>query len=71
VVFATLHTQSVQDTITRIVDVFPSDQQQQVRTQLASTLQGVVCPDAGQDRRRKGPSRASVEIMVCNSGIPR
>jgi twitching motility protein PilT len=41
-VFATLHTQSAPSTIDRIIDVFPSEQQQQVRIQLAATLQGVV-----------------------------
>ncbi|CAN5425981.1 type IV pilus twitching motility protein PilT [soil metagenome] len=67
-VFATLHTQSAQDTVSRIVDVFPSDQQQQVRTQLAATLQGVLCQSLvktldGKDRV------AAVEVMICNSGI--
>jgi len=67
-VFATLHTQSAQDTITRIVDVFPADQQQQVRTQLAATLQGVVCQTLV--KTVDGASRvAAVEVMVCNSGI--
>jgi twitching motility protein PilT len=41
-VFATLHTQDAAQTIDRIIDVFPSHQQDQVRTQLAGTLQGVV-----------------------------
>lgn len=41
-VFATLHTNDTASTIDRIVDVFPPDQQQQVRVQLAATLQGVV-----------------------------
>src|SRR5436853_6405917 len=41
-VFATLHTQDAPQTIDRIVDVFPPYQQQQVRVQLATTLQGVV-----------------------------
>jgi twitching motility protein PilT len=41
-VFATLHTQDAPQTIDRIIDVFPSDQQQQVRVQLSGTLQGVV-----------------------------
>jgi twitching motility protein PilT len=67
-VFATLHTQSAQDTITRIVDVFPADQQQQVRTQLASTLQGVVCQTLAKTVDGKGRA-AAVEVMVCNSGI--
>ncbi|MFC5928091.1 type IV pilus twitching motility protein PilT [Cryobacterium melibiosiphilum] len=42
-VFATLHTQDAAQTIDRVIDVFPSHQQGQVRTQLAATLQGVVC----------------------------
>ena len=42
-VFATLHTQSAAQTVDRIVDVFPPHQQNQVRAQLAQTLQGVVC----------------------------
>ena len=41
-VFATLHTQTAPSTIDRIIDVFPAAQQDQVRTQLAATLQGIV-----------------------------
>ncbi len=41
-VFATLHTQSAPSTIDRIIDVFPAAQQDQVRMQLANSLQGVV-----------------------------
>lgn len=41
-VFATLHTQDAPQTIDRIVDVFPADQQEQVRIQLAMTLKGIV-----------------------------
>src|SRR5919106_952811 len=41
-VFATLHTQDAPQTIDRVIDVFPPFQQQQVRVQLAVTLQGVV-----------------------------
>ena len=41
-VFATLHTQSAPQTIDRIIDVFPAEQQDQVRAQLAGTLQGIV-----------------------------
>ena len=67
-VFATLHTQSAQDTISRVVDVFPSEQQQQVRTQLAATLQGGGVPDAGADRRRRSRA-AAVEVMVCSTGM--
>ncbi len=41
-VFATLHTQDAPQTIDRLIDVFPADQQQQIRVQLSTTLQGVV-----------------------------
>ncbi len=41
-VFATLHTQDTAQTVDRIVDVFPPDQQQQVRVQLSVSLQGIV-----------------------------
>ena len=67
-VFATLHTQSAQDTITRLVDVFPADQQQQVRTQLSATLQGVVCQTLVKTVDGKGRA-AAVEVMVCTPGI--
>lgn len=67
-VLATLHTQSAQDTISRVVDVFPSDQQQQVRTQLAATLNAVVCQTLvpGADGRSRV---AALEIMICTTGI--
>jgi twitching motility protein PilT len=41
-VFATLHTQDAPSTVDRLIDVFPASQQEQVRVQIASTLQGVV-----------------------------
>jgi twitching motility protein PilT len=41
-VFATLHTQSAPQTIDRMIDVFPAEQQDQIRAQLAGTLQGVI-----------------------------
>jgi len=41
-VFGTVHTQSAPGTIDRVIDVFPAEQQEQVRVQLASTLQGVI-----------------------------
>ena len=41
-VFATLHTQSAPSTIDRIIDVFPAEQQEQVRIMIATSLQGVV-----------------------------
>lgn len=41
-VFGTLHTKSVVDTIDRMIDVFPSQQQEQIRIQLSSVLRGIV-----------------------------
>src|SRR6188474_1817320 len=41
-VFATLHTQDAPSTVDRLIDVFPGPQQEQVRVQIAATLQGVV-----------------------------
>jgi twitching motility protein PilT len=41
-VFGTLHTQSAPGTIDRVIDVFPAEQQEQVRVQLAATLEGVI-----------------------------
>ena len=56
-VFATLHTQDAAQTIDRVIDVFPPHQQGQIRTQLAATLQGVVCQTLVKLRQRQGPHR--------------
>jgi twitching motility protein PilT len=67
-VFATLHTQDSAQTIDRIIDVFPSGQQGQVRTQLATAIQGVVCQ--ALCRRADGPGRAvATEVMVATPAI--
>src|SRR5437867_214305 len=54
-VFATLHTQSAPSTVDRIIDAFPAAQQEQVRIQLAVTLQGIctqaLLPTSGGDGR--------------------
>lgn len=62
-VFATLHTQSAAQTVDRIIDVFPPHQQSQVRAQLASTLQGVVCQTL-VPRAVGGGRLAATEILV-------
>lgn len=67
-VFGTLHTQSAAETISRIIDVFPEGAQQQVRTQLSATLQGVACQTLLKTRDGKGRA-AAVEIMVVNDGL--
>ena len=56
-VFATLHTQDAAQTVDRIIDVFPAEQQGQVRIQLANSLMGVVSQQLVPDRRRAGPGR--------------
>ena len=49
-VFATLHTQDAPQSIDRIIDVFPAHQQQQVRVQLASALQGICTQQLSRPR---------------------
>ena len=53
-VFATLHTQDAPQTVDRIIDVFPAEQQGQIRVQLAVALQGVVTQQLLPDGRRLG-----------------
>jgi pilus retraction protein PilT len=67
-VFATLHTQSAPGTIDRVIDVFPPHQQGQIRTQLAATLQGVVCQTLVPKANGTGRSVAT-EIMVTTPAI--
>lgn len=55
-VLSTLHTTGAAQTIDRIIDVFPSGQQQQIRIQLASVLQGVLSQQLLPHRRRQGES---------------
>jgi twitching motility protein PilT len=67
-VFATLHTQSAGSTIDRVIDVFPPHQQDQIRVQLAATLQGVVCQTLV--KRANGRGRAvATEIMFITPAI--
>jgi twitching motility protein PilT len=66
--FATLHTNSAASTINRIIDVFPSDQQAQIRAQLSLVLEGIMCQALLP--RADGRGRAmGLEIMVPNSAI--
>jgi twitching motility protein PilT len=67
-VFATLHTQDAPQTIDRVIDVFPPFQQQQVRVQLAVTLQGVVTQQLLPTADRMGRV-AAAEIMVATPAI--
>nr|WP_276513293.1 type IV pilus twitching motility protein PilT [Cellulomonas hominis] len=67
-VFATLHTQDAAQTIDRIIDVFPSHQQAQVRTQLAGAVQGVVCQTLC--KRADGRGRVvATEVMIATPAV--
>jgi len=67
-VFATLHTQDAAQTIDRVIDVFPPHQQQQVRAQLATAIQGVVCQTLAKTIDGKGRVVAC-EVMVATPAI--
>jgi twitching motility protein PilT len=67
-VFATLHTRSAAGAIDRVVDVFPHEQQAQVRVQLGASLQGIIAQALlvtadGEDRR------AAVEVLVADDAV--
>jgi len=67
-VFATLHTQDAPQTIDRIIDVFPPHQQQQVRVQLATTLQGIVTQQLLQTADGRGRCVA-VEVLIATPAV--
>ena len=66
-VFGTLHTKGAANTIDRIIDVFPAEQQEQIRTQLADVIECTIAqaliPKIG------GGRRAAFEIMVANAAV--
>ena len=67
-VFGTLHTQDAPQTIDRIIDVFPTNQQEQIRTMLAGSLEGVVTQQLllTADGTGRVPC---CEVLVCTSAI--
>jgi len=67
-VFATLHTNSTYEAVNRIVDVFPADQQKQILTQLAFTLEGVMTQQL-IPRSRGGGRIMCAEVLVCTPAI--
>src|SRR5260221_12298679 len=67
VVFATLHTNSASATVNRIIDVFPQEQQDQIRTQLSVALIGVLCQTLLP--RRPSGLVAAYEMMVVTPAI--
>jgi twitching motility protein PilT len=65
-VYGTLHTNNAQKTVDRIIDVFPANQQDQIRTMLAGSLRGVVAQLLF--KRADGKGRLAInEILICNS----
>ena len=67
-VFGTLHTNNARKTVDRMIDVFPADQQAQVRTMLAASLRGVVAQLLM--KRADGSGRVAVnEILISNSAV--
>jgi twitching motility protein PilT len=66
-VFATLHTNSASQTIHRIVDVFPGDQQAQIRFQLSSSLLGIISQRLIP--RIKGGFIPVCEVLICNNAV--
>ena len=67
-VFGTLHTNSAADAVDRVINVFPVNQQQQIRHVMSNVLIGAVAQNLL--KRAGGPGRvAAVEIMFCNTAI--
>ena len=66
--FGTLHTNSTVQTINRVIDVFPSHQQSQIRAQLSLVLEGVICQSLIPKSSGKGRCMA-LEVMIPNPAI--
>ena len=66
-VFSTLHTIGADKTIDRIIDVFPPDQQQQIRIQLAAVLECVVSQQL--IRKEQGGRVAALEVLFANNAV--
>lgn len=67
-VFGTLHTNSVAKTVDRIVDVFPTNQQEQIRSMFADSIEGIISQILL--RRKEGKGRvAALEILVGTNAI--
>lgn len=66
--FGTLHTNSAASTINRVIDVFPSEQQSQIRAQLSLVLEGIMCQTLLPKASGSGRAMA-LEILVPNNAI--
>ena len=67
-VLSTLHTNSTYQSITRMIQVFPSDQQDQIRLQLSMVLEGIVTQALVETADKRGRALA-MEIMIPNASI--
>jgi twitching motility protein PilT len=67
-VFGTLHTQSASKTVDRIIDVFPSEQQNKIRATLSEALRGVVAQNLFRRIDKKGRV-AALEVLVFTTAI--
>lgn len=68
-VFSTIHATDARGVIDRVIDVFPAGEQEQVRTMLAHTLEGIVCQSLVPSAVEPGQRHAVCEVMVATSGI--
>ncbi len=66
-VFGTLHTTTAPSTVDRIIDQFPADRQEQIRSMLAASLKGVISQTLC--KRIGGGRVAAYEILICNSAV--
>ena len=67
-VLSTLHTMSADQTVDRIIDTFPAYQQQQIKTQLASVIEGIIAQQLIPLKTNKGRV-AALEILLANGAI--
>jgi len=67
-VFSTLHTQSATKTVDRVIDVFPAEQQAQIRVSLSESLKAVISQMLFKRRDRKGRI-AALEILVVTPAV--
>jgi twitching motility protein PilT len=66
-VFSTLHTSDAVQTVDRMIDVFPPHQQEQIRIQLASVLEGVICQKLLQGAT--GGRELAIEVMIATDAV--
>jgi twitching motility protein PilT len=66
-VFGTLHTTTAPSTVDRVIDQFPADRQEQIRTMLAASLKGVIAQTLC--KRAGGGRVAAYEILICNNAV--